>query len=263
MKNNDAPFNVKKTVWTSALQSAVFYSGETWFTSDFRAVEAVYISSLKQLLGVRPTTCNDLVMIEAGVGNAKSYLEDRQCRFIHKLKSRDGFANTYISKVMSMAINVHSPAGLVIRRLLEAGPNYNSTEKCIESVKSVVRNATSSRRSTYLSINPELSVSCIYEKNTGIPEYSRIACTRIRLSSHRLRVETGRWSRINLQDRLCECGQIQTEEHVLLRCPLTLDLRNTIPLAHNCASISELLNQDIENMRLVCCLCARVLEYYC
>ena len=80
---------------------------------------------------------------------------------------------------------------------------------------------------------------------------------------YRLRVETGRWSRINLQDRLCECGQIQTEEHVLLRCPLTLDLRNTIPLANNCASISELLNQDIENMRLVCCLCARVLEYYC
>ena len=42
------------------------------------------------------------------------------------------------------------------------------------------------------------------------------------LSSHSLKVETGRWSRIPKDDRLCGCGEaIQDEEHVLLRCPKT------------------------------------------
>ncbi len=43
-----------------------------------------------------------------------------------------------------------------------------------------------------------------------------VACTRIRLSSHRLRVETGRWDRIPFENRTCLCGAVQTEEHVLL-----------------------------------------------
>ena len=61
-KNNDAPYRVKKQVWESALQSAIFYSCETWLENDVRAAESVYMSTLKQLLGVRSTTCNDLAM---------------------------------------------------------------------------------------------------------------------------------------------------------------------------------------------------------
>ena len=57
----------------------------------------------------------------------------------------------------------------------------------------------------------------------------RIAFTRIRLSSHRLKIETGRWARIPKQERLCTCGAIQTEQHVLLNCPVTEFLRELFP----------------------------------
>ena len=53
--------------------------------------------------------------------------------------------------------------------------------------------------------------------------------TRSRLSSHRLKIETGRWARIEPEDRLCMCGQIQTEEHVLLYCVLTDHIRDLSP----------------------------------
>jgi len=60
-----------------------------------------------------------------------------------------------------------------------------------------------------------------------IPEIYRISFTRLRLSSHRLRIETGRWSRLPRENRLCPCGAVQDERHVLENCPLTQQLRDS------------------------------------
>ena len=53
----------------------------------------------------------------------------------------------------------------------------------------------------------------------------------MRLSSHRLRVETGRWARGGAQtlceNRLCTCGAVQDERHVLTACPRTEHIRQT------------------------------------
>ena len=57
----------------------------------------------------------------------------------------------------------------------------------------------------------------------------RVAFSRIRLGSHRLKIETGRWSRIPREARLCTCGAIQTEQHVLLICPDSEPLRGQFP----------------------------------
>ena len=67
----------------------------------------------------------------------------------------------------------------------------------------------------------------MYDKN--VPEYVRTAFTRIRLGSHRLRIETGRWARLPADERLCMCGAVQTELHVLLFCPETEPLRDSFP----------------------------------
>ena len=47
LNNSDDPYKVKKQVWHSALQSALFYICEIWLTSDLRAAESVYTSTLK------------------------------------------------------------------------------------------------------------------------------------------------------------------------------------------------------------------------
>ena len=109
-KNGDDPYKVKKQVWQSVHQSAIFYRCETWFTADLRAAESVYMSSLKQFLGVRLWTCNDIAMIEAGVGNAKSYINGRQCKFLHRLLTRDNFTNSYFGRFINMAVDVRCPA---------------------------------------------------------------------------------------------------------------------------------------------------------
>ena len=83
----------------------------------------------------------------------------------------------------------------------------------------------------YVQINPDLEVhtthtQCV-QPDLPIPEHTRVAFSRMRLSSHRLRIETidiiynmmsmietGRWARIPRDQRLCGCGEVQDEGHV-------------------------------------------------
>ena len=79
---------------------------------------------------------------------------------------------------------------------------------------------------TYTKMNPSYSQHKVYN-NENIPEYMWVSFTRFRLSFHELNIEKGRWSRVPREDRKCLCdqNQIQTEEHVLLACPLTTSIR--------------------------------------
>ncbi len=217
---------------------------------------------MKQLLGVRPTTCNDIALVEAGVGDAKSYIAKRQWSLIHRLLACDGFNDTYVGKVVKMAIEASCPSGLVLRKLQSMGPNYDYVANFLTKTQTAIRNATSTRRKTYMLLNPNLSVNCIYNNSSYVPEHSRIACTRIRLSSHRLRVETGQWGRIPFENRTCSCGAVQTEEHVLLKCPLTEEISTLYPVTHECSTITDLLNVDKNNIKQVCYLCAKVLDKF-
>ena len=71
-----------------------------------------------------------------------------------------------------------------------------------------------------------MKVHPVYTSHKYIDERARIAFSRLRLSSHSLKVETGRWSRIAQDERLCACGGgVEDESHVLLACPKTEAVR--------------------------------------
>ena len=54
----------------------------------------------------------------------------------------------------------------------------------------------------------------------------RETITCYRVGSHRLKIQTGRQLNQNVDERLCNCSTaIQTLEHVIFKCPLTLDIR--------------------------------------
>ena len=90
-----------------------------------------------------------------------------------------------------------------------------------------VRSSSRSKFATYFTVNPTFEIHPIYQNGgEAVDDYLRIAFTRFRTSSHRLKIETGRWSRIPRDRRLCGCGEgVQTEEHVLVGCSLTEGIR--------------------------------------
>jgi len=62
-----------------------------------------------------------------------------------------------------------------------------------------------------------------YLNNVNIQKY-RVA--RLRLSSHRLHIETGRWSNTPREDRKCAlCNKLEDEFHLLFECKAYDDIR--------------------------------------
>ena len=71
-----------------------------------------------------------------------------------------------------------------------------------------------------------LEKSCIYD--TFLNDYCRRIITRWRLSNHKLKIETGRYSRPFVQraDRVCTiCNILEDEYHVVFVCPVYQTLR--------------------------------------
>ena len=57
----------------------------------------------------------------------------------------------------------------------------------------------------------------------------RVAMSRLRVSSHRLEIETGRWgrNRKELTDRKCNlCNILEDEYHFVFECPAYIEIRN-------------------------------------
>ena len=99
----------------------------------------------------------------------------------------------------------------------------------VSKVKDRVRQSERSKYMVYKEMNPSLEVHEVYGKEieAHIPEYMRVSFSRLRLSAHRLKIETGRWSRLPRDQRLCPCGQVQDEAHALQWCPLVQSIRDT------------------------------------
>ena len=238
-KNSDAPFIVKKKVWESALRSAIFYGSETWMTRDLKATESPYLSTIKQMLGVRQTTCNELALIELGIGNAKSYVKDAQCKFLDKIMKRDSM--TPVQLAINLAIKEKTESGRILTTLKNHPPTF--TQINLQEMKQKVIEANTTKRKEYLSINPQLKPNEIYHCQ-NVLETHRRAYTRMRLGSHKLKIETGRWARIPREQRLCQCREeIQTEEHVILKCSQTEHLRINLVEINSCNNIAEVFQK--------------------
>ena len=69
--------------------------------------------------------------------------------------------------------------------------------------------------------------------------------------SHNLRIETGRWSRIPRERRVCLCDatQLQTENHVLISCPLTHNIRANYQML-DFSDINRLFGEELHILQL-------------
>ena len=115
-----------------------------------------------------------------------------------------------------------------------------------QNLKEALMASNSSRRQTYKILNPELSVHDVYTKKVNVNDIYRTSFTRLRLSSHNLAIETGRWNRrgrgrLPIEERLCPCGEVQTELHAVESCPVTLHIRTS----YNVNSYQQILLKDV------------------
>ena len=227
-KNSDFPFFVKHKVMNSALLSAILYGCESWLIDNIRPMNKLYVSSIKALLGVRQTTSNDACLLELGYPPLKYWVKERQFNFFKSaIVKRSGIQDDPLIFAINLAKSARTKAGQYLIGILEGGNYYNVGK---DELRNTVSNSTRSKLVAYRTMNPGLDVHGVYSQlQPMIPEHHRLAFTRLRLVSHKLRIETGRWARIPQDERLCICGEIQTEEHVISNCELSQNIRDSNP----------------------------------
>mgnify|MGYP001545129845 CR=1 FL=1 len=225
-RNCDFPYSIKEKVLIACLMSALLYSSESWLTGNLRQVQVLYMSVIKSLLSVRKTTPNDLCLIESSLPPLMSKVKEMQRSFLQKMTADTAPADTPFAYAwrLSTSCNPVTPCARYAQSVLSEAPS-----KDYDALLERVRSAQGSRAQTYRDVfNRELAPNTIYQTPT-LAEYKRIVLTRLRLSSHNLAVETGRWSRIPLEQRLCPCGSVQTELHILFECSQTEHVRTIYP----------------------------------
>ena len=189
-KNNDIPFYVKRRIFDAALMSSVLYGCESWINGNLRPVEKLYNWGIKQLLGVRMSTCNDLCYTELGVPPLKALVTYKQRQFFTSMwRERRNMTDDPLIFAINNTLNSNISTSRYISQLINQ--DINDIVVARESLKQSISLSQSSRRITYKLLNPNLDIPSIYYGKQKVNEIHRISYTQFRLSGHRLAVETG------------------------------------------------------------------------
>ena len=238
-RNPDVPFSMKRRVAEACVLSSILYGAETWFTDNFGKINSMYTKIVKALLDVRNTSCNDTCLIEADMPSLQALVKKKMQKYLQekvpKLNCDDP-----LWKAIELARSADTMSYRYIQASMEDESDIYFEDKSKRAEE--LRSSVSSKRATFVSLNPCLQQHRLY-KNDELPEFKRIEFTRYRLSSHNLKVETGRWGRIKREDRTCSCvtGGVQDEHHVLFHCKLTTNLRERFNIQGD--SLEEFFNR--------------------
>ena len=191
------PFFFKRRVFEAVLTTKLLYGCESWLNEDYKAIEGLYMSALKSLLGVRKQTPNEIVLTECGMTEVKDLVRKCQKKFINK-KLID--PEETLTKVYEICRENNTRGFRSIQGIREYACDS------IERRKEKMMNSTKTKIRTYLNINPSLLIHKMYKGGMEyVPDFKRVEMTRFRAGSHRLKIETGRWCRTPQDQRLCDC----------------------------------------------------------
>lgn len=210
--NYDAPFSVKRKVFEAAFSAAILYGMESWIGGNLEPVEAIYAKGVRAMLGVKKSTQIDICLLEAGLPPVKYRIREAQRKFFSKMiNERNNMFDDPFWFTCQLTREYNAPMWQLIEDVLAPPIDF------IPQLRTKVTTIGGSRAAMYRLLNPTLVPHSIY-KNIELPDSLRTSFSRFRLSSHRLRIETGRWSKLPRDQRVCSCEEIQDEPHVLV-CP--------------------------------------------
>ena len=189
------------------------------------------------ILQVKSSTPNELVYVELGRCNVLCRIKQRQKRFFERCKQLTD-EDAILSRIMNLCTH------LDFYKYYESLPD-NLDRVDLNEMKNSINNATTTYCLRYKEICEMSYNDYIYGQD--LREDKRIIITKWRLSSHNLKIETGRYTKppTPREERVCsECTSIVEDEyHVVFQCPLYRNVQaQHRDLLLRLKSIPELLN---------------------
>ena len=241
--------------------STMLYGCKLWLNGDIKPLEKLYKWYIKTLLGVRKTTNNDICLVELGMPPLKALIKRKQRTFFSKMwLERNGMDDDPLIYAMHTVLNYNDSQSRVLRDMTVN--NINDVQLALVTLKTNILNSNSNRIIFYKLINTQLDVHTVYIDNMKVNEIERMSWTRLRLSAHSLAIERGRWNRrgrgrLPIEERLCPCGQIQTEAHIIENCLMSLQVRQT----YNFSTVNDLMITKTD-FNIVCSIVHKLLSIY-
>ena len=158
------------------------------------------------LLGVRSQTTTDVVLLESGYPSLRTLVKSRQKAFFLKMiEERDHMVDDPFMHVLRLTHAKNKKMSTYLESLQKCD-DFIERDRVVRIER--VRSSKRTKSKLYRSINPEMDVHPMYKRcGEQVDDYLRMAFTRFRTSSHRLKIETGRWSRIVREERWCQYGK--------------------------------------------------------
>lgn len=224
------------------------YGSEVWGFYKSTAIGTVYLQFCKKLLGVKQTTQNDFIYGGLGRLNYQSqryiniinywlkviHCQDRKyIKCIYSMMLNDLEVNPYkqnwatlvrdlLSRLGFMDVWVYQGVGDM--KIFMQVFKQRIKDVFIQDWHSRLENSTRARFYTVI-------CNFQYQKYLDVLQVQKFrkSLSRLRVSSHRLEIEIGRWTKPNktpLDNRKCRiCNVLEDEYHFVLECLLFQDLR--------------------------------------
>jgi hypothetical protein len=244
----DVPIDCMLKLFDNLIQPILLYGCEVWGFENVNILERVHLKFCKYILNVKQSTPDYMVYGELGRFPLSILVKVRQIKFWGKIIKPDSKLVNIVYKVMYSLqdINVNYKFKLLqtVKQIFqETGMSYvwlaqNVNQMDVNYLANEVKliltdqfkqtwrsSATNSTKGNYycmfkhqLALEPYL---------LNLPYCKRIWITRLRTTNHRLAIETGRWTNIDRQDRLCTLcnSRLGDELHFLLYCQSLNDIR--------------------------------------
>ena len=225
--------------------SILSYGCETWGFSKSKEIERIHLKFCKRILNVKSSTSN------AGVyGELRRYplYITRYIRIIrywcNLLRTNNIiFSTVYNDMLRDCELGLDNWVSKVKSMLFEYGfgniwqnpQNINVNTFCNQFKQRLIDCFTQKWNNDIdtnqvLTTYKHFKTVFTYEKYLNIlPERLRVPMSKLRLSSHSLRIETGRYGRARIERNQRQCvlcnSDIEDEYHFVLKCPTYNDIR--------------------------------------
>ena len=241
--NESTPFFIKFKVLYACLFSSLLYSSEAWGKLSKIECELLTIErkALKSCLGVKSGTTNDIIYTEINKPDIIASIKDRQHKFgtrIMQLKPGEAL----VKEIWNICVD-HRRSCENLRNYYEK-LNGNECHKNINERRQRINTSDQTMCIRYRQLIGLNYCSTLY--TTCLDDTKRTIITRWRLSSHKLKIEKGRYTKpiTKEEDRLCKICDVREDEiHAIYSCKAHRLIRDKYRNILNLqADFSDLMN---------------------
>lgn len=257
LKNVELPVPQKFKLFDTLVASILNFGAELWGHHTAKNIELIHTKFIRHILGVKKSTNLSALYGETARFPFEIQRKMIMLRYWMKILKQD---NTSLVKqayfilkhdaAQNRTYNSNNWAYQLKQFLDSHGFSYVwINQECVDIPYDVIKQRVldNFKQRWYSDINNSgrLYSYAIFKHEFELEKYLRVipegkyrnALSRFRTSSHRLRVETGRYENIARENRICifcNMNQVENEYHFLLVCPLYRELRRNFLKSYYC-----------------------------